>query len=93
MFQKKYVIGKEKKTYADSSAHCESQGGTLALPESAEDNEQILHQLSKHSKLLFHFRHVFSAESRDTILAFSIRGGHAYEIIHLYTGRVLTVTW
>ena len=46
-FQKKYLVVKENKNFADSSAHCESLGESLALPESVEENEQILRELSK----------------------------------------------
>ena len=53
MLQKRYVVGKVKKNYADSSAQCESLGGSLALPESVEENQQMLEELGKGMKLLF----------------------------------------
>ena len=36
---------KDQKTFDDSLAHCKSLGGTLALPESAEENQRILDDL------------------------------------------------
>ena len=65
-FQKKYVIVKEKKNFADSLAHCRSLGGTLALPQSAEENEQMLHELGKSLRLFFHLWPCSSAEWRCT---------------------------
>ena len=47
ILQKKLVVVKEKKNYDDSSAHCKSLGGSLALPESSEENQQILDELFK----------------------------------------------
>ena len=41
-FQKRSVIVKQMKNYSESLAHCKSLGGTLALPESAEENQQII---------------------------------------------------
>ena len=38
---------KKKKNFADSSAHCESLGGSLAVPESAEENELMLQELGE----------------------------------------------
>ena len=35
----------QSKNYADSSAHCKSLGGILALPESAEENQHIMHEI------------------------------------------------
>ena len=46
MLQKKFVIVKEVKTVAARSAHCKSLGGTLALPESVEENQRIMDELS-----------------------------------------------
>ena len=47
MFQKRYVVVKERRNFDDSSAHCKSLGGTLALPELAEENERILHEIGE----------------------------------------------
>ena len=64
ILQKRYVVVKEKKIYSDSSAHCESLGGSLALPDSAAENQQILEELGESMQLLFFcFILFFSAES------------------------------
>ena len=45
--QKKYVLVKQKKNYTDCSAHCKSLGGALAVPESAEEYQQIQQVIGK----------------------------------------------
>ena len=43
----------EKMNFSDSSAHCKSLGGSLALAESAEENQQMLLELGKNPKLAY----------------------------------------
>ena len=43
--QKRFLVMRLKKNVADSSAHCESLGGSLALPESEEENQQIMQEI------------------------------------------------
>ena len=61
VFQKKYVVVNEKKNIADSSVHCKSIGGTLALPESVEEDQQMLQEIGKDRRLLFRLQHSFFA--------------------------------
>ena len=64
LLQKKIVIVKEKKNLAESSAHCRSLGGSLALPESSEEeNQRITHELSKTLKVSLRFPHSFAVDS------------------------------
>ena len=53
MLQKKFFVAQQSMNYADSSAHCKSLGGSLALPESAVETQQIIDELGKISELLF----------------------------------------
>ena len=46
MLQKKFVVVKQMKNFADSSAHCKSLGGSLAAQESVEENQLMLDELS-----------------------------------------------
>ena len=66
ILQKKYVIGKVKMNFVDSAAHCESLGGNLALPESAEENQQILDKLGNSTKLLLVLCLFLAPESCNT---------------------------
>ena len=70
VLQKKYVVVKEKMNYAGSLAHCKSLGGSLALPESPEENQQMLDELGNGMKLLFRSVLSFAAESHDTFVDF-----------------------
>ena len=65
MLQKKFVLVKELKNFTESSAHCESLGGSVALPETAEENQQISQMLGKDVIFLQSVYHVciFSAAS------------------------------
>ena len=45
ILQKRFVVMKEKKNFDYGLAHCKSLGGTLGLPESIEENQQILNEI------------------------------------------------
>ena len=53
ILQKRLVYVKESKTYVGSSAHCKSVGGSLATPESEEENQQMLDELSNSPRCFF----------------------------------------
>ena len=57
--QKRFVVIKQPKNYADSAAHCKSVGGSLALPESLEENQQIMQEIGNTGKIFSHFLHSF----------------------------------
>ena len=50
--QKKFVIVKEKRNFDDSLSYCKSLNGSLALPESQEENNQIMEAISKIDSLI-----------------------------------------
>ena len=50
ILQKKYLLIKQKKKFPDSLAHCQSLGGTLALPESAEENQMLQQEIGESPK-------------------------------------------
>ena len=73
VLQKGIVVVNEKKTFADSEAHCKSLGGRLAFPESEEENQRILDELRMNSNLLLCITHCvlrlnseFTVQSRAT---------------------------
>ena len=70
MLQKKFVVETTKETHADSSAHCKIFGGALALPESAEENQQLLQAIGKSLELSLRF--LISLPSTALILSASI---------------------
>ena len=81
MLQKKFYVAQQSMNYADSSAQCKSLGGSLALPESAEETQQIIDELGKIIELLFTvlFHFVFNH--------WNFRQGQQYRenIFHWYT--------
>ena len=56
------MIVKQLKNYADSIVHCRSLGGALAIPESAEENQQIVDELNNDSKLIVNFPSSFATD-------------------------------
>ena len=74
MLQKRILTVKEKITFALDWAHCASLGGSLALPESAKENQRIMDELGKNSGgtpslSLSHERHCVSDLSAHTTCA------------------------
>ena len=67
VLQKRIVVVKEKKNFTDSEAICKSLGGSLALPESVEENQQLKHELGKNSNPSLRIPHYFfTVQSRAT---------------------------